>query len=145
VNKFIHLIFPLQIDDGWPPVGKESLVFTKADAGYQLKTAPLFVKDLSVDDVLAVIATNEMEVESWQHVFRSGRSTAWIMDFGDPALPDVLQQLRGLDCNIEHLIQFDYYAVDVPAEAPSGVVEACLDLLAEETAPVAYPSWRRDS
>lgn len=137
-------VFTLKVEDGWPPVAKEGLVFSKVEGGFRLEVAPLFVKDLSVGDVLDLKAADADQVLSWKHVSASRRSTVWVMDFGDRELPNVLAELKGMGCNLERLNSFNYVAVDVPESASAELVMQCLDRLDEESAPVAYPSWRHE-
>lgn len=52
-GETVHLGFALEIDDGWPPVAVESLPLRVTREGHVVEAPPLFVKDLSVGDVIA--------------------------------------------------------------------------------------------
>lgn len=54
MNRTVELKFPLDVEDDWPPVAVEGLPFDVALGGYVATVPPLFVKDLSVGDVIAV-------------------------------------------------------------------------------------------
>ena len=60
-----QLTFTLEIDDDWPPVAVECLPFERVANGYRALSVPLFVKDLSVGDVIAPEFNDHGEVVSW--------------------------------------------------------------------------------
>src|SRR5687768_8106613 len=76
------LTFRLTVDDGWPPVAAECLPVVATDRGYSLETAPLFVKGLSVGDVIAVTELEQEQVWSWVHISESRHSTVWLLRTG---------------------------------------------------------------
>lgn len=52
-----RVIFPLEVRDGWPPVGSERLgAFTLGNGLYRVNNVPWFVRNLAVDDVVAAEA-----------------------------------------------------------------------------------------
>jgi hypothetical protein len=63
-SQSVSLTFPLVVEDNWPPFASETLPFEACGQGYRLLTAPLFVRELSVDDVLEVELADKNEVES---------------------------------------------------------------------------------
>jgi hypothetical protein len=67
----VSLSFPLQVEDGGPPVATECLPFDQTEDGVCALVPPLFVKDISVGDILSVEKVEEHLVKSWQHVRRS--------------------------------------------------------------------------
>jgi len=137
-----EFVFDLQVEDGWPPVAKEGLHFTPISAGYRLETAPFFVSDLSVGDVLKIDPGPTGNVLGWRRLRRSKRSTVWIKAEEGVSVESVLDQLKALMCNIERLRQFNYYAVDVPEECSAEQLDECLDQLDSDSVFVAYPSFR---
>lgn len=96
------LQFPLEVEDDWPPVGSESLPFEKLADGYRAMSPPLFVRDLSVGDVIDVSEDEFGFVSAWRHLAKSGRSVLWLLRLSEtdeidrvpirlvsaPALPD---------------------------------------------------------
>jgi hypothetical protein len=46
--------FNVDVNDEWPPVGVEFLWLAISSNGYQVLTAPFFLKDLSVGDILTI-------------------------------------------------------------------------------------------
>lgn len=139
----ISLRFQLAGNEGWPPVGSESIPFEKLAIGYECISVPLFVKDLSVEDVISIDQEENGFVSCWTHVQKSSRSTIWLLRLTDsPPIHECLKILRSLQCNTVGLDDFGCYAVDVPAALPIREVDAVLEMLDEELVAVAYPSMR---
>lgn len=143
-NNVVSLSFALDVEDGWPPVAIESLPFVKLEGcTYQLTTAPLFVKDLSVDDVIAIQSPDQNgNVNSWRHIKRSRRTTVWLLRLHKTdEIPDALSALRDLGCNTIGIESFGTYAVDVPEMVELSAVESILSNLDDRVA-IAVPSLR---
>jgi hypothetical protein len=134
----------LDVEDGWPPVAVESLPFQVAPDGYVALVSPLFVRDLSVGDVIdATLDAGGKRVESWHHVVRSGRSTIWLLRLDRSNTIDaVLTRLRGLGCNTVTFEQAGTYSVDVPESVPMKTVDAALAHLDADSVAVAFPAMR---
>jgi Domain of unknown function (DUF4265) len=139
----VSLKFPLDIEDGWPPVAVESLPFLASTAGYQALVSPLFVKDLSVGDVIAPKLGDENTVTSWSHVHRSGRTTIWLLQLKRPnGIDAVLEEARALGCNSVGLETAGCYSIDVPEEVSIDRVDRMLATLDSDAVAVAFPSMR---
>lgn len=137
------LQFSLTSEDGWPPVGSECISFERLVSGYKCLSVPLFIRDLSVDDVINVIEYKGGFVYSWAHVQRSKRSTVWLLRLTDnPPIHACLSELRSLRCNTTGLDDLGCYAIDVPASLPITDVDAVLEMLDENLVGVAFPSMR---
>lgn len=142
-SSTVSLKFPLNVVDGWPPVAVESLPFRLSTDGYHALVAPLFVKDISVGDVISAQLDHENLVESWQHLVRSGRTTIWLLRLKQPNRIDlVLTELRAIECNSVGLDAVGCYAIDVPETVPIDSVDAVLSTLDSDSVAVAYPSMR---
>jgi hypothetical protein len=136
--------FPLDIEDDWPPVAVENLPFDVAEGGLRLLVPPLFVKKLSVGDVITV-RQRLGRVSSWKHKVRSGHSTIWLLRLKPDATRDiklVLERVHALGCKSSRAPRFGSYAIDVPPEISIGSVDAVLGSLDDERVAVAYPSFR---
>ena len=143
----VELQFVLTIEDGWPPVAIEGLPATPLEYGYRVEAAPLFVKGLSVGDIIYVTRNAEGNVSSWGHLKKSNRTTIWLLRVGKVNPDDIqriLQELRALKCKTVQLPQCGTYSIDVPAECPMEEVDACLEQLDKESVAVAYPSFRHN-
>lgn len=143
VGFTISLAFPLDVDDGWPPVSVESLPFRASPDGYEALVSPLFVKDLSVGDVIEATIDPDDRVHCWRHFSRSGRSTIWLLRLrSSDTLHAVLAELRALGCNTVALDTVGAYSVDVPDSVSIEVVDAALAHLDVASVAVAFPSMR---
>lgn len=143
-DRIESLTFGLKPEDGWPPVAAESLPFRVVPEGYLLLVPPLFVRDLSVGDVLVVTRDRESEqVVSWQHLTRSPRTTIWLLRMKAwEALDKVLADLRALGCNTTAMLSAGAYSVDVPESLELRAVDLVLARLDEHSVAVAFPSMR---
>ena len=143
-TKGRSLVFPLQVVDGWPPYGSECLPFKVVPGGLQLLVAPLYVKKLSVGDVIA--ATEEdREVRSWKHVRPSNHTTIWLLAIRGNATRDIkrtLKRLGALGCSTSHNDDIAVSAIDVPPNVSIQCVDAELASLDPEEIGIAYPSFR---
>jgi Domain of unknown function (DUF4265) len=139
----IMLKFPLDVEDDWPPFAVESIPFAKKTDGYQALSAPLFIKNLSVDDLISVEISDGNTVESWQHIFLSKRTTIWLLRLKEPnQINSVLARLRDIGCNTVGLAEVGCYAIDVPETIPISQVDSVLEVLTSETVAIAFPSMR---
>lgn len=136
------LMFVLDVDDGWPPVAKECMTCTDCGPGYRIEVPPLFIRDLSVGDVVEVERNEEGEVVAWSHLERSKRSAVWIMVSGDHSISEETECLKRLNCNVAEFSLFRYFSVDVPEECPVERLDDCLEALDKETVSPAFPSFR---
>lgn len=140
------LELPLEVEDGWPPVALECLPFRVVPEGHLALVPPLFVKDLSVGDVIHVTReAGDGRVLSWRHVARSGSSTVWLLRMRRSETIDaVLTELRDVRCNTVRLDDVGAYAIEVPPEVPIAIVDAILAHLDSDAVAVAFPSMRHD-
>jgi hypothetical protein len=139
----VSLKFPLEVEDDWPPVAVESMPFRPVASGYEVQAAPLFVKDLSVGDVIAATLGDERIVEKWRHITRSSRTTIWLLRLKEPSGIDAaLTRLRSLGCNSVGLDAAGCYAVDVPESVSMESVDPILEALDSALVAVAFPSMR---
>jgi Domain of unknown function (DUF4265) len=139
----ISLQFPLDVEDDWPPVGSESLPFRKLDEGYECLSVPLFVKDLSVGDIIQFTKDSEGLLSSWSHLRKSGRSTIWLLRLSkNDQIEPCLHKLRSLGCNTSGVVEFGCYAIDVPEVLKIQVVDEVLKDLCSDLVAVAFPAMR---
>lgn len=139
----VSLQFPLDVEDDWPPVGSESLVFEKTSDGYEALAPPLFVRDLSVGDIIDVSRDKFGGILEWTHVKKSGRSVVWLLRLSNKATIDIyLKMLREIGCNTTGADDLGCYSVDVPENITIGTVDAILDTLDTSSVAVAFPSLR---
>ena len=78
----IELHYNLNVIEDWPPVSIESILCTKILEGYRLESPPLFVKGLSVGDIISVELDSVNNIKSWKILAHSSRTTIWILRTG---------------------------------------------------------------
>lgn len=143
MSSQVELHFRLHVIDEWPPVAVEGVLCTLVENGYRIESPPLFVKGISVEDIIEVKFDTENYVAWWQPISKSGRTTAWIMRTGpDNNIQTIVAELRLLGCQIEQLPELGCYAVDIPAEVSITDIDARFARLNEDSTAVAFPSYR---
>lgn len=144
VGANMNLNFPLNVEDGWPPVAAECLPFKVTPDGYVALSPPLFVKDLSVGDVInATLDAEDYRVTSWRHVTKSGHTTVWLLRIRRTnTIEAVLLELRDLGCNTVELKEAGVYSVDVPELVSIETVDIILAHIDADLVAVAFPSMR---
>lgn len=137
------LKFPLHVEDDWPPVAVESLPFVRAGTNYKLLEAPLFIKDLSVNDVICVNIDECNMVTEWQHILRSNHTTLWVLRLATPnTIQSFLNSLRELGCNTVSFNAAGVFSVDIPGSVSMKQVDNFICFLDEKSSAVAFPSMR---
>jgi hypothetical protein len=121
----VSLQFSLEVDDEWPPVGSESLPCAKRGDGYEVLASPLFVKGISVHDVIRVEQDANGFVESWKHSKQSDHTTVWLLRMKiDNNIHACLAELRDIGCNTASNDDIGCYSIDVPGEISIHEVDA---------------------
>ena len=139
----VFLKFPLQVVEGWPPVAVESLPFEKTVDGLRVLVPPLFIKDLSVGDIISAQKGEEDLVELWRHVRRSNRTTIWLLRLRQThQIEKVLSELRALGCDTVGLESAGCYSVDVPECVAIREIDASIAQLDSASCAVVFPSMR---
>ena len=139
----VSLQFPFDVEDGWPPVGSESLPFDRLSIGYKCLSPPLFVKNLSVGDIIEIKEDDVGFISHWSHLHKSDHSTIWLLRLkNSPPIEAALQALRALRCNTTGVDSFGCYAIDVPQSLSLSSVDIVLDELDPESVAIAFPSIR---
>lgn len=137
--KIEYLKFSLLVEEDWPPVQVESLPTKKVEGFFEVIVPPFFLQDLSCGDIITVRKNND-RVTSWSHIYKSQRSTIWLLDNNSYEQLEVyLENLKNLGCNIERLEKIGLFSIDVPENID---VEEIINYLEEEDVAVAYPSYR---
>lgn len=136
----------LEVEDGWPPVAVEHLPVSREGEYYRVLSPPLWVKNVSVGDLIAVSEWWEQIAHGWSVVERSRRSTLWLHRCSTPnQIDEVLKRARALGCNTVSSTELGRHSIDVPQETDLESVEAFLHSLPEEEVALAYPSLRHPS
>jgi len=143
----VELLFQLEQDeDGWPPVAVEGLWCEPQDSSYRVQTCPLFVKGVSVGDLIEVEQDQQGEVLSFTVLRPSENSTVWVIFWDESKIEPTLAELRALDCDTTGPLggwKTKLCSVNVPRSVSLTEVDALLEPLEElEQIAVAYPSNR---
>lgn len=138
------VVFALEIEDGWPPVAAECLPCSNDEEGLLIEAAPLFIKGVSVGDVIQVICEESGQVMDWSHISKSDHSTIWLMAFGNFSLDEPMTKLRANGCHTNNLSAYGIASVDVPASTSAAAVDEVLGSYSKDQLAIAYPSWRHD-
>ena len=137
------ITFALETKSGWPPVSSESLQFDVVEDGFECRSTPLFVANLSIHDVIRIDSEQEGQVMKWRHLFCSNHSTVWLLRLsGDPPILTCLERVRSLQCDTTRLDELGCYAIDVPPSTSIKDVDDILATLDPELVAVAFPSMR---
>jgi hypothetical protein len=140
-----NLYFQLEVDDGWPPVSVEVMSCEEEAGGYLVKSPPIFIKGISVGDVITANPDSEGRVWEWQHLSQSMHTTIWLARLEEEAQTDIdeiVEKLRGFDCRIAEIRTLGCYSVDVPPQCPIDRIDEVLDDVDAERIAVAFPSFR---
>ena len=125
----------------------ESIPCTRSGSGigYCVENPPLFIKEISVGDVISVSLDKNGDVAAWMHISKSRRSTIWLLrKQKTPQIAAVLRSVREMGCNTVQLAEFGCFSIDVPAELSIDKVDACISLLPSADVAVAHPSFRHE-
>ncbi|WP_222566001.1 DUF4265 domain-containing protein [Novilysobacter antarcticus] len=139
-----QLTFSLHVEDDWPPVAAECLPVEEHLGGFRLLSPPLFVKRLSVGDVIRVEETINDQVVAWTVQSASQHSTIWAMAFGGFDLGPILSKARALGCHTATFSSGALAAVDVPPTVTAHQLDSMLTGYDEAELAVVYPSWRHE-
>ncbi len=136
------LNFALEVEDGWPPVATECLPVKTTDESHTVLVAPLFIKGLSVGDVVQVVSESEGIVYEWRHLSKSKNSTVWFLRRGEVEIEPLLAPIRELGCNTTWSSQLGVGSIEVPESVSAEALDKCLEALEIPTFALAFPSWR---
>lgn len=136
-----HVVFELDVQDGWPPVASERVwAYDRGDDTYVIDNPPWFVRDLAVGDVVRAMSPYAASQPVFQQLMRrSDHVTIRLACFrsGPPAgdLARAIEPFRRLGVYAEGAGQYGMVALDI---APTDPMAEIVDVL---RAGVADGSW----
>ena len=137
------VFFALDIEDGWPPVGVESVWCEKVGDNYRLKNVPFFIPDIARDDVFyAEIDPVNKHVFDFEIIESSGRSVVWFMNNSDLNISKFKEKLTQLGCSVEGFPKFSLSSIDVPPDIDFDALENLVDHYENKGLDFAFPVWR---
>ena len=136
------ILFALDVDDGWPPVGAEGVWCEKYEGHFKLKNAPFFIPNLACNDLFhAEPDSVNDQIFEFVVVERSGHSVIWFMNKKGIDISGLKSQLLEMGCNIETLSQFDLGTIDVPVGVNYKKLNKLVDLYEGKSLNFAFPVW----
>ncbi len=127
-DDHIHVHFPLDVDEGWPPVAVEAVwAIDNGDGTARLDNVPFFAIGVAYQDLVAVA-----EDDAGCHQFAgvqagSGHSTVRVIAAEAAALPGFIEKLVTLGCAFERSYIAALAAFDVPPHVDYAAIRAWLD------------------
>jgi hypothetical protein len=136
------LTFRLAVEDGWPPVAAECMPCAVDQGGFRMLAAPLFVRELSLDDIISITEEENGQIWSWQHIYKSANSTVWFLTIGDTSIEEPLVHLTALGCSVVRFPVAGVISLNVPPSVSADLLDSYFAGFTVEELKVAYPSWR---
>lgn len=104
-DVFEKVFFPLEVDDGYPPIGVESLNAKKLGNGrFQLDNTPFFVEGISLGDVVSVDLIPDSDERYWfdEVLFQSANQSLSIILIDINRSDEIAQKLKAFGCYCEY-------------------------------------------
>jgi hypothetical protein len=137
------IMFALDIENGWPPLGGEGVWCERLKENYKLVNAPFFIPDLACGDIFSATPdeVNEHKFE-FEIIEKSGHSVIWVMNNDDIDTTFFTDMLKSLGCKVETLNQYSLMSIDVALGLDLDVLDQLLDSHEEQGLEYAFPVWR---
>lgn len=137
------LLFALDVNDGWPPVGAEGVWCERVDGNYKLVNTPFFIPNLALGDIFSAIPDEVNDhVFEFEVLKESGHSLIWVMNNKGIQTDVFIEGLNRVGCSVEKLNQFSLMSIDVPPEVDMDALDPLLDTYEEEGLEYTFPVWR---
>lgn len=126
-ETFVRISFCLEIDDdGYPPVGAETLWAQSEGDGFRLENIPFFARGVAFGDIVYAVPVDGLLEYKWV-LKRSGHGTVRIIMFeGDTE--KTRDEFRALGCRSELSHIPSLFAVDIPPTSDYAAVRDFLEL-----------------
>lgn len=114
-----------QDDDGYPPVGVESLWAAQEAGTYRVANIPFFSDDATIGDIVSCV---EDDGKLWfdEVIRESGNSLIWVIMF-EAGGSDVVKDLENTGCEVERC-NAQQLAISVPENVPLETVQNYLSI-----------------
>ena len=132
-HGLVHVIFELDVEDGWPPVSAERVwALPLGDERFQLRNVPWFVRGVAEDDVVRAVAPTD---SSWpvfiEQLEWSGNLTIRVIPFNAGPLlgsqEEVLKRLTPFGAEGEAAGDYPIVALTVPVGVQREPIRALLE------------------
>ncbi len=121
----------------------ETLWFDEEGPYYKLKNIPLFVDELSYDDLVSIEKVDENEYIIEKIIQKSGNSTIWLFFKNNDVSEKIIEAIHALGCGIEGGTIDGYYGINILTTTDIDDVYSLIDK-GEQTGDLVadYPSIR---
>ncbi|MFD9121913.1 DUF4265 domain-containing protein [Streptomyces bottropensis] len=131
VSDRVRVVFPLEQDEGWPPVASERLWAIPVGADLvRIDSVPWFVCDLALHDIVRTCTVTRGILEAAGKVSWSGNCTVRIIPYESRNSPEGLQSIldlfSGLGVQSEVVGQFGIIALNIPPSVDISEVKGLL-------------------
>ena len=137
----VKILFGLEPDeDGYPPIGSESLnAIACEDGRYRLDNTPFFVEGVSLGDVVEAVKSVGSALNFKRVHTQSSNTSLSIILLDADVRESLVRYLEGMDCYCEYgeFPTMEALAVSVPATAPYADVTGHLEEL-EDRGLISY-------
>lgn len=127
------LFLNLEVIDGYPPVSMESVWAEATEEGFlKINNIPFYSKEVSLDDIVSIIQTEENDLLYDKTIIHSQNSTLRIVFFNeDQKFKDrILTKLKDLGCEFE-AFNVNFYAINIPIQVDIEEIYIFLDEFVE--------------
>lgn len=139
------VLFALDIEDGWPPVGTESIWCERIGDHYKLKNVPFFIEGLANDDIFSASPDPVNEhIFEFEILKESGHSVISLLNNIDLDLNAFFGELISIGCTYEGLKQYNLFAIDAPPNIDIVKLNHLIDIYEDLGIDFAFPVWRFD-
>ncbi len=137
------VLFALDVDNGWPPVGAEGVWCEKVGGNYRLKNAPFFIPNIAAEDVFSAEPDPVNDhIFEFEVVQESGHSVIWLMNNIDLDLTEFIDRIKSLGCFYEGFPRFSLGSIDAPPSTNERLLNSLIDEYEEKGVDFAFPVWR---
>jgi Domain of unknown function (DUF4265) len=137
------VLFALDIENDWPPVGKEGVWCERVDGNYRLVNTPFFIKGLAFGDVFSAVpdAVNA-HIFEFEVIEESGHSVVWMLNNDHLDISRFIEEIESLNCRIEGLPKFSLCSIGVPSTINLNEFNQTISKWEAQGLNFAYPTWR---
>ena len=137
------VLFALDIEDGWPPIGAEGIWCERIGKNYQLKNVPFFIEGLAAEDVFSAEPDPVNDhIFEFEIVKESGHSVISLLNNIDLDLTKFFEEIVALGCSYEGFNKFGLFSIDAPPNIDIDKLNELIDAYEERGIDFAFPVWR---
>lgn len=129
--KTVKLNFILEVEDGFPPIGVETLNARACDDGiFEILNTPFFIKEIAYHDMVSAKKNESGRLEFSECVKQSSFKAISIIFWSDEVRGRIIDEFQGKDCIIEYG-EFPGYrmlAIAIPHTTDYTEIKSVLDV-----------------